>query len=806
MRWWPTFGRKARATRRKPTKGGAGRDRARRREVGEKRRRFQLSWPVLLVFLLLGTVASISVIYRRTPTALHYVVGQVADRYVYSVVRFQYVDDAQTAKRREQAAQRVPPVYRRNPLVVASAVQMLNELKKELDEFSPPIVEGEEESVRTSRAQELVGQLTPEERKLLADVLDRAKALPFLQELVETALYSGLANAEDIRELTEDGGGLAKIQVMSDESGTVRSSLVPVADLHTPEQMAPTVCDQFLARYPAPDGRVRALLEKVVHTVLQPNLTYHTEATQQAREKAAEGVQDVVRVVPANEVLLKPGKIVTKEDLEKLATHQQALYDRERTRHAFLDRFVTMLLCLVISGGATACLMTSQPQVVADRGMLGALTLGLALQMVLTRLTVNLYFLWLGSSPFVFGALPLAFAAMLLTPLVGAPAAVWAGVIGAVVAGLQNSPAAAFRIFLVGTAASLVGTYMMQGVRKRSQIYRAGLAVGAVTFVFEVLLAFRAEFSDTAISRVLLLLLLHAMANGLALSIAVSVLLPLFEFIFGLVTDITLLELTDLNHPVLRRLQLEAPGTYHHSITVATLVEQAAEAIGANPLLARVCAYFHDIGKLAQPVYFTENSRDDNPHDDLSPRMSSLVILNHVKEGMDLAREYKLKRPLREAIEQHHGTTMVSYFYHKAKSPGDGNGNGDANVHEGDYRYPGPRPVRKEIAILSIADCCEAASRSLARPTPQRVENLIDQLVVARVRDHQLDNAELTFAELTKVRQCMVRTLTAMLHTRISYPGDKKEDDEAAPYKTMPPSAPPQAERSAEDAAPGSDA
>jgi putative nucleotidyltransferase with HDIG domain len=504
-------------------------------------------------------------------------------------------------------------------------------------------------------------------------------------------------------------------------------------------------------------------------------------------------------------VLLKPGTTVTKDDLARLATHQQALHQSQGSSQGMLDRLVTMLLCMVIVGGAVVYLAGSAPQVVADRGMFWAIAVILSLQMVLVRMTTNLYFVSFGSSPYVYGALPMAFAAMLLTPLVGTRAAVWAGVLGAIVGGLQSSPTAAFHVFLVGTSASLVATYLMQNVRKRAQIYRAGLAVGAVTFAFEVLLSFRSEFSSDVVLHVLLQLFLHALVNGMVVAIAASVLMPLFEFLFGLVTDITLLELTDLNHPALRRLQLEAPGTYHHSITVATVVEQAAEAIGGNPLLARVCAYFHDIGKLAKPVYFTENNREGNPHDDLSPRMSSLVILNHVKEGMDLARQYKLKRPIREAIEQHHGTTLVSYFYQKARGPVEGNGSADSSVNEGDFRYPGPRPVRKEIAILSLADCCEAAARSLARPTPQRIEALVDQLVVARVRDHQLDNAELTFAELTKVRRSMVRTLTAMMHTRIAYPGGEKDKDEDSARKTVPPAADEEPQRPADDAAPGGD-
>lgn len=799
MRWRIPFGRKAKTNRRKPP--WAAREQVAR--PGSRVGRMLLAWPVLLLLLLLATVCALSIMYRRTPMTLHYMLGQVADRYVYSAVRFQYMDTAQTAKRREQAALRVPPVYRRNPLVAESAILVVNELWPALDGLMPPVIEGQPAPIHNSRAEELVSQLDAAERSLLADALRDEERRLFLREQVETVLHGGVADPEDLAELMETGGDTARVQIMSDESGTVRSSPTMVRDLRAPAQAIAQVRDRFLERYPAPGDAGRPPLDKLLDAILQVNLAYHSKATQTARQRAIDTVEPVVATVPANEVLLRPGQVVGEEDLAMLASHLRAQYQQQQGQRLALDWVVTLLLSLVLVGGGGLCLASALPRVVADRSMLGALVLGVCLQMVLTRATVNLYFLWLGSSPFVFAALPLAFAAMLLTPLVGPAAAIWAGLLGAVVAGLQNSPGDAFRIFLVGLAATLAGTYMTRDVRKRSQIYRAGLAVGLATFLVELLLAFRVEYAGAAVSRVFLLLFVHAMVNGLVLAIAISALLPLFEYVFGLLTDITLLELTDLNHPVLRQLQMEAPGTYHHCISVAILVEQAAEAIGANALLARVCAYFHDIGKLAKPAYFTENNRGENPHDELNPRMSSLVILNHVKEGMDLARQFKLKKPIREAIEQHHGTTLVSYFYEKAKAPG-------GETPEGDYRYPGPRPIRREIAILSIADCCEAAARSLSRPTPQRLEALIDQLVFARVRDHQLDNAELTFAELTAVRRSMVRTLTGMLHTRIAYPGtaDKekekeKEKDEAASVKTLPPPPPEEPSDSPDDAAPG---
>ena len=283
---------------------------------------------------------------------------------------------------------------------------------------------------------------------------------------------------------------------------------------------------------------------------------------------------------------------------------------------------------------------------------------------------------------------------------------------------------------------------------------------------------------EATMTRGMLLLATYALGNAFGVTAVVFVLLPLLEYVFGAASDLTLVELSDLNHPLLKRLQLEAPGTYHHSLTVATLAEQAAEAIGANPLMARVCAYFHDIGKLHQPEFFTENvAQGVNPHRDLEPRMSSLVILNHVREGLALARQYKLKRPLREAIAQHHGTSLVYFFYRKAldqEKPGQA-------VGESEFRYPGPKPRRKEVVLVSLADTCEAACRSLEQPTPGKIADKIEELFNDRVRNHELDDAELTFSELTRVREAMVRTLSTMMHARVPYP--KESDREGAPVQ-----------------------
>ena len=271
--------------------------------------------------------------------------------------------------------------------------------------------------------------------------------------------------------------------------------------------------------------------------------------------------------------------------------------------------------------------------------------------------------------------------------------------------------------------------------------------------------------------------------TGLLTGIVVAGLLPILEGLFKRTTDITLLELTDYNHPLLRLMQMEAPGTYHHSLVVAQLAENAASAIGANPLLARVCALFHDIGKTAKPEYFVENQQDGiNPHNDNNPSLSALIIKSHVKDGVDL--KHKLPRAVLDVIQQHHGTSLIRYFYQRAvsdtRSPSPipnassrdpfAPGLEPAPVSETTYRYDGPIPQFKESAIIHLADGVEAASRSLRKISPQHLGELIDQIFRDRIEDGQLNESPITLEELGKIKTSFTFTLLNMLHGRVAYP------------------------------------
>jgi putative nucleotidyltransferase with HDIG domain len=339
--------------------------------------------------------------------------------------------------------------------------------------------------------------------------------------------------------------------------------------------------------------------------------------------------------------------------------------------------------------------------------------------------------------------------------------------------------------------AGLTAVYVTREVRKRGRLLRAGFYVGAVVLVvayaFDTISIGPLFGGGVSAWELFGVNSVAAFGTGLVTGMLVSGLLPVLEGTFALTTDISWLELSDLNHRLLRRMQLEAPGTFHHSLVVASLSEAAAESIGVNPMVCRVCSYFHDIGKLNKPEYFIENQGDTNPHDSLTPTMSSLIIVAHVKDGVDLALKHKLNPRIIDVICEHHGDSLVYFFYRKAQEQrkleeekvkeGLENPEDLPVIDEKNFRYPGPRPRSKESGIISLADAVESASRSLRKPTPQKIRAMIDDIVFNRIKDGQLDDCGLTVNELRCLRESFSGTLRSMLHSRIEYPkqGQKTE-------------------------------
>jgi len=396
-----------------------------------------------------------------------------------------------------------------------------------------------------------------------------------------------------------------------------------------------------------------------------------------------------------------------------------------------------------------------------------------------------------GQDIFRFLVLPFALAPMLHSVLLGRSIGAFSAVYASLIGALLVPEGDVLSYLILSLISGMTGVLVTTQVLKRVHLLKAGLLVGVVTLVLSVILGrmeFGAVFGPRTMDHLQIIGLeaLAAIGAGIATALVVGGLLPLFEGMFQLTTGISWLELSDLNHKLLRRMQLEAPGTFHHSLIVAALAEAAAESIGANAQLCRVCAYFHDVGKLKKPEYFIENQHDgaENPHDSLTPTMSALVIIAHVKDGVDLAVKHKLNPRIIDVIQEHHGDSLVAYFYRKAQEQkkaelekvekGLGNPEDLPHVEEKNFRYPGPKPRAVESGIISLADSIESASRSLRKPTPAKIRGMIDDIVKSRIDDGQLDECALTLRELSKVKESFAGTLRSMLHSRIDYP---KDDD-----------------------------
>ncbi|HOW27733.1 MAG TPA: HDIG domain-containing protein [Elusimicrobiota bacterium] len=365
---------------------------------------------------------------------------------------------------------------------------------------------------------------------------------------------------------------------------------------------------------------------------------------------------------------------------------------------------------------------------------------------------------------------PLAATSILAALLLHPRLAIILGIVLALIMGVTND--FSIEYVLVGFLGSVTGVARSLTVRTRRDLSRAGLWVALMQSLMVCILAlFQKWLPEEFITAVL-----WSFGGGILSSLIVLGLLPYLENFFSRLTNIRLLELVDINHPLLRRMSLEVPGTYHHSLVVASLAESAAESIGANGLLCRAGAYFHDIGKMIKPEYFVENQGSlANPHDPLSPSMSRLVIQAHVKEGLALAQQYGLDKSIQGFIQSHHGTSRIEYFYQRALEQ-----EGESAVKEQEYRYPGPKPYTKESAILMLADAVEASSRTQEDPNHQRLRDLVYKIVNSKITDDQFSESPLTLAELHDIAKSFINTLTGIYHSRIRYP-DSVEEQELPP-------------------------
>lgn len=479
--------------------------------------------------------------------------------------------------------------------------------------------------------------------------------------------------------------------------------------------------------------------------LIQPNLVLDTEKVNLARQQASDAVEPV-RIM-RGEIIVRKGDVVRPEHVRLLT--DVGMIKTGRDYGVLVGMTLVVLAMMALMG---VYLHQERPNLLRNGTQLALLGSVLVAVLAIGRLfsLIN----WLGS-PYLN---PSALLGLLLTLLVDSRVASITTVVLAILLGLV------FEMNWVITVLSLVGGLVavmsVSKVGQRGDVMRAGFIVGAVNVVLMVSVGLASQNTELVIHSYLGLL------AGVLASIVTIGVLPYLESLFKITSPIRLLELSNPNHPLLRRLMLEAPGTYHHSILVGNLAEAAADAIGADGLLARVGSHYHDIGKLRRPYFFVENQvGKDNPHDKMAPSLSTLIVTSHVKDGVELASEFKLPPVVTQFIAQHHGTDLVRFFYHRACEACDHD-----SVEERDFRYLGPKPQGKEVAIVSLADATEAAVRSISKPNPGKIEGLVRKIIKDRLNSGELDESELTFQDMDRIATAFTKVIMGMFHSRVEYP------------------------------------
>lgn len=488
------------------------------------------------------------------------------------------------------------------------------------------------------------------------------------------------------------------------------------------------------------------------------------------KERSIEVLHPLYFKIKKGEIILKRGDRITEEQmpiLEKIARYQKRNSLIQLLTGLFLIVFIIIYIFYLD-------LKRYKPSFASDPAKLFLLGIIITTTILISKLSYFLLgafadrFYNIDISTTIF-AIPAAVGAMLITILFDIHIGLVSSTIIALLMGLLIPEERFFIIYaFIG---GIVASFSVLHCKKRIELLRAGIFVGLAN----LLMAVAMDLYETKLfSLTGLFDIVFSVSGGLILSLVVSGLLPLFESLFEVTTDFKLMELLDLNQPILKNLLLTAPGTYYHSIMISNLAASAAESISVNTLLTKICAYYHDIGKIKKPEYFIENQVGPvNRHDKLSPHMSSLIIISHVKDGLELAREHRLPKPVIDVIPQHHGTRLINYFYEKAKK------NIDPDlppVKEEEFRYPGPKPQSKIAAIIMLADAVEAASRTLISPSLTRISGLVNRIVNDIFLDGQLDESDLTLKDLRKISESFVRVLTGTFHRRIEYPGAALSD------------------------------
>lgn len=723
---------------------------------------------ILILFIVWFFCSLILVLPGRDSYDMYLVENQLAPKTIYSKFDFVYLDNVATKIKQQKAKDGIPLIFELN---TSECQNSLNEAENTLRQI---IAYAKEQQRPTT---DNVTSLPKEALSPIMLTANTPERLKVFKEKLISILYKGIISKKDKEKFK---GKLVEICILDNYKEHFREP-VQIGKILTPEEAVERFVNLLIKEY-SPENRavMKQALSKMASLFIRPNITYDSKLTQiEQNIVSSSSKNNVYTEVNKGDLIVSRGAKVTQPILNKFNA-----YEKEKNRRSVYSNFGEVLVSNLIMSTMIVIIIgvyffNLYPKILQSNQKMGITAVVVIIAILGILIGDKLFNSFAGEYnwPLCLETclLPLGLTSVLLSVFCGLRVATFSSLLVTLVAAikLDNS-----FVLVLGLAISCASAYVVHNAKNYKRYFiKTILAVSFIFIVVELLGQVKFIVHDP---NLILWIVSLCIINGVVTGVVSLALIFLLESIFQESTDMWLLSLCDYNHPLLKRLQFEAPGTYHHSLIVSTLAEHAADAIGANPIRARVYALFHDIGKLSKPEYFTENNVNSSQrHLQLKPAISSMVILNHVKEGVNLAIKYKLSRKIRDAIEQHHGTDLVYYFYRRALEESD-----EKNiVTQAEYRYPGPKPKEKEIVLLSLADPIEAASRSLAKPTPSKIESLVWEIMRKRIREGQLDNADFTFRDLALAKESFIKTLNSMMHSRISYSTEEEKDNEGDLFK-----------------------
>jgi hypothetical protein len=707
----------------------------------------------LIIFILFAGLL-VTAYFSTGSYATRFYEGEIALKDIYAPFDFEYpggVDEVKTEKLRQQAIARIKPVYDMRPDDIDEAEGLI---KLFMQEGQKQLGLQTEKSEKIDSIKKVIGERLSENE--ISDLLEELNVSKGALTEKIYSLFAAVTRKPIVGEETLKSLKDAEVDAVTlREADSEKSSEMEVSRLIARDKLRREVED--LAGKIISERNQRRIALSVVAAFTPITAEENPKIFEQKREQALAVSPTVYQSVPVqkNELIISKGQKITEKQLSIFSALNKLL--ARKSRYSYMAGLGLLLALLFMIG----VFYIKEYDYHIFRNTKDLVLIGLIFLISAVALQI------VAAAGFPSYFVPVAAASMLVAILLGPSAAFLLTVVLAILGSIVYSGKVdvAFMILAGGS----VGIFSIKSVRKRFDIIKAGFLVGLTNFF--VISAF--SLLNNVMSYAFLMEASLGFLSGITASFIVMGLLPFFEWLFKITTDVTLLELSDLNHPLLQEMVLKAPATYHHSVLVGNLAEAAANSIGANSLLARVGAYYHDIGKIGKPDYFSENETEfRSRHRALTPSMSALIITAHVKDGIELAKKSKISEKIVDFIRQHHGSGLVNYFYQRAlegarDKPGE-------KVNESGFRYPGPKPQTKEAAIVLLADSAEAASRSIENPTAARIKGLVQRVINNKFVEGQLDECDLTLKELNKIADSFTRVLTAVYHTRVNYEREKE--------------------------------